>query len=638
DVHDKQWGKSIRNMKGSSGSEQLVMMELFLSNLMREENFEHLLKEFIPQLEELEGLAENVVLGLSLANSLALQEAKEDTFDNLLQQLDSSKDEAVLRVILKDEHGQALVTKLKSKNTTLQDRFSKALKVGVFGEMLNDNATADAATFIEIMQGVAELGVTEADLENNELKTSFNRICSAFLDLSTKVLAGCGDLDPIFASLDGDSAIFTLATDILESNAITEMKSVAAVWNMPSVTKMFTVATANPGSVPGMLVDLSQVVSLATAFFTLVKRTTMDPNESDTATSFSTWKQDTIQFTLSTNCEDLQAISNALHDFCGMMCNLDIQSIKLKLAQCHGVRQANVFLDASQQVVSNCMPGLLTGLAQNLEKNLLTDQSWFLEAAPAPKFLPETGDVPKDFWNKCIQEMSANKAKSMYDTLDTVVNTLKKAECSISIDMQAIHREVLFNQLRGDACLCMDALQSTAAVKDAESELVPAIKGAAGTLDASVGKLCTDMKELPEAELARVKAWISKNIMVPLTGPFLAKATEEVQRAAAIPDAYEALVASRNGAKIRSIFFSKHTHTATTANLEDFNSIAKNFESIICSAGSIDILLSSQLSKIKGYSAKLARIKAYSSTVHGLNLCLHRFAGKGRMEKSALLR
>eukprot|EP00913_Durusdinium_trenchii_P023663 g22230.t1 len=535
-------------MKGSSGSEQLVMMELFLSNLMREENFEHLLKEFIPQLEELEGLAENVVLGLSLANSLALQEAKEDTFDNLLQQLDSSKDEAVLRVILKDEHGQALVTKLKSKNTTLQDRFSKALKVGVFGEMLNDNATADAATFIEIMQGVAELGVTEADLENNELKTSFNRICSAFLDLSTKVLAGCGDLDPIFASLDGDSAIFTMATDILESNAITEMKSVAAVWNMPSVTKMFTVATANPGS-------------------------------------------------------------------------------------------ANVFLDASQQVVSNCVPGLLTGLAQNLEKNLLTDQSWFLEAAPAPKFLPETGDVPKDFWNKCIQEMSANKAKSMYDTLDTVVNTLKKAECSISIDMQAIHREVLFNQLRGDACLCMDALQSTAAVKDAESELVPAIKGAAGTLDASVGKLCTDMKELPEAELARVKAWISKNIMVPLTGPFLAKATEEVQRAAAaIPDAYEALVASRNGAKIRSIFFSKHTHTATTANLEDFNSIAKNFESIICSAGSIDILLSSQLSKIKGYSAKLARIKAYSSTVHGLNLCLHRFAGKGRMEKSALLR
>lgn len=260
DVHDKQWGKSIQNMKGSSGSEQLVMMELFLSNLMREENFEHLLKEFIPQLEELEGLAENVVLGLSLANSLALQEAKEDTFDNLLQQLDSSKDEAVHRVILKDEHGQALVTKLKSKNTTLQDRFSKALKVGVFGEMLNDNATADAATFIEIMQGVAELGVTEADLENNELKTSFNRICSAFLDLSTKVLAGCGDLDPIFASLDGDSAIFTMATDILESNAITEMKSVAAVWNMPSVTKMFTVATANPGSVPGMLVDLSQVV------------------------------------------------------------------------------------------------------------------------------------------------------------------------------------------------------------------------------------------------------------------------------------------------------------------------------------------------------------------------------------------
>ena len=64
----------------------------------------------------------------------------------------------------------------------------------------------------------------------------------------------------------------------------------------------------------------------------------------------------------------------------------------------------------------------------------------------------------------------------------------------------------------------------------------------------------------------------------------------------------------------------------------------KPLENTWACGASIDIGQQGQTATIKALASQLNKIKTYASTIGGLNLILHRFANKSKMEKTALLR
>ena len=84
--------------------------------------------------------------------------------------------------------------------------------------------------------------------------------------------------------------------------------------------------------------------------------------------------------------------------------------------------------------------------------------------------------------------------------------------------------------------------------------------------------------------------------------------------------------------------FNKDTHNCATHGLDEIVAISKLLDAIMNHCNSIGVMQAAHVTKIKTFHAKAARMKTYSSIVHGLNLCFHRFSQKGSRERSAMLR
>ena len=73
------------------------------------------------------------------------------------------------------------------------------------------------------------------------------------------------------------------------------------------------------------------------------------------------------------------------------------------------------------------------------------------------------------------------------------------------------------------------------------------------------------------------------------------------------------------------------------ARLEDMCASVKSLEYIWACGAPIDICQQGQAATIKALASQLNKVKSHASTIHGLNLILHRFAKKSKMEKTALV-
>ena len=104
------------------------------------------------------------------------------------------------------------------------------------------------------------------------------------------------------------------------------------------------------------------------------------------------------------------------------------------------------------------------------------------------------------------------------------------------------------------------------------------------------------------------------------------------------PEGIDVYTNTRNAQKLRGVAFAKATHEACVGCLEDMTAAVKSLENIWACGASIDICQQGQAATIKALVSQLNKVKSYASTIHGLNLILHRFASRTKMEKTALLR
>ena len=99
------------------------------------------------------------------------------------------------------------------------------------------------------------------------------------------------------------------------------------------------------------------------------------------------------------------------------------------------------------------------------------------------------------------------------------------------------------------------------------------------------------------------------------------------------PDALDSMLISKNSQKLRATVFEKSRHERCVGGLDDWWGILQFYEGL-----PVSNLTQIQCGKVKSLTAKLQLVRCYSSTVHGLNLLFHRYPGKNRVEKTALLR
>ena len=135
------------------------------------------------------------------------------------------------------------------------------------------------------------------------------------------------------------------------------------------------------------------------------------------------------------------------------------------------------------------------------------------------------------------------------------------------------------------------------------------------------------------------KNWVARNIVANIFGKSLALSGIPLQSALdAPPQGIESLIINKNHNKLRATLFNKDTHNAATHGLDEIVAIDKTLDAIMNHCNSCSLMSSLYLNKIKTFHAKVERMRVYSSIVHGLNMCFHRFPGKAKLERAALLR
>eukprot|EP00435_Cladocopium_sp_Y103_P064983 s157_g26.t1 len=370
-------------------------------------------------------------------------------------------------------------------------------------------------------------------------------------------------------------------------------------------------------------------VSLAKVFFELIRAT--DGNSQ----RYSAWSKNMVQFTLGSTHDVLTDISKALHSFCKFTSTLadDTMDRISKLG-----KAAAAVSKMTHQVMQTCVPGVLKGLGKILGKNLLRNQEFFAESSEGA-FFPDYSEENRSFFDKCLEFCTKSSAETMKDTLISMSSALQHANVQTSdFDPDTmIGRYYMEHELQALCLVCVDNLHIPDAADAAE---VVVFKTKIGTIEAALTGICNVLQQSEgQSWHAGAKVWLGKNVVATLMGTFLSAVHGLVQdRISAQPEGFESLLAARNSARLRQLVFSKEVHMAATSGLDEFSQISKHFDNVLTATNSIGLLNQSHVAKIKQFQVKTNRVKVYSSTVHGLNLCLHRFSGKGRKERSALLR
>lgn len=106
----------------------------------------------------------------------------------------------------------------------------------------------------------------------------------------------------------------------------------------------------------------------------------------------------------------------------------------------------------------------------------------------------------------------------------------------------------------------------------------------------------------------------------------------------AIPESYEKLVEQRSLGQIKAVLFSRRTHEAVTSQQDMASQGVDAMRLVVKSAG--HVMTGQVLGKFRSLEVALKSVRTYTTTVHGINILLHKLppAGKQNRERAAMLR
>ena len=125
----------------------------------------------------------------------------------------------------------------------------------------------------------------------------------------------------------------------------------------------------------------------------------------------------------------------------------------------------------------------------------------------------------------------------------------------------------------------------------------------------------------------------------PLIGELLMQMEKLTDAAVgAIPAGHENFLITRNIQRIKTHMFSESNHQLICGSVEIFGKCLQIFERLLADLAALKVLGATHCAKLKMIQRSVKTIRCYSTTMHGLNLILHRLPGKIPREKAAISR
>ena len=367
-------------------------------------------------------------------------------------------------------------------------------------------------------------------------------------------------------------------------------------------------------------------VQLASSLIAVMKCTGGEGHE------FAKWLTELPGVAGNATAQGLSQISNSLQVFCDLMKDHTSESIPSRLSLLG--REFAPLFQSAKDVVGVC-GDIVDGLQRLLEGQLLSGQAFFKEATGG-RFLPEPDQVDGgsgSFFAKSIT--FATDSSCAQEMKDTLVSMMKIVERNSEEEKTAIEEKYCKHMVQLMCCKAMDAI-----LKVPETGSTADVKVCLATVEQAVGHMAQSLEARAGTAWAPMaKTWASKHICAAVFGSLHSKMTRTIAIAIdSQPEGIDVYTNTRNAQKLRGVAFAKATHEACVGCLEDMTAAVKSLENIWACGASIDICQQGQAATIKALVSQLNKVKSYASTIHGLNLILHRFASRTKMEKTALLR
>jgi hypothetical protein len=229
DLEEDQFKKAVENITSFRGEDKnlISMIELLLVKVINSSEDLHVARSHFKETIDLlvaasSPMPEEVADNLKWLKMLADEDRGEyETFDELLEVLDSKSADPCLRAILKEKHGVAMVDILRESNKALQSRSVKAM------ELHNLRVKLSAETLLEVVAETAGLSVTDLDLELSAAAEDYKVICKQFVEACSLCLSSVKEgLLPILGDLGMSAHVCVVeAKTFFESSQIGQLES-----------------------------------------------------------------------------------------------------------------------------------------------------------------------------------------------------------------------------------------------------------------------------------------------------------------------------------------------------------------------------------------------------------------------------
>lgn len=231
DLEENQFKKAVENITSFRGEDKnlISMIELLLVKVINSSEDLHVARSHFKEISDLlvaaqssSPMPEEVADNLKWLKMLADEDRGEyETFDELLEVLDSKSADPCLRAILKEKHGVAMVDMLRESNKALQGRAVKAM------ELHNLRVKLSAETLLEVVAETAGLNVTDLDLELSAAAEDYKVICKQFVEACSLCLSSVKEgLLPLLGDLDMSAHVCVeKAMKFFESSQIGQLES-----------------------------------------------------------------------------------------------------------------------------------------------------------------------------------------------------------------------------------------------------------------------------------------------------------------------------------------------------------------------------------------------------------------------------
>lgn len=287
------------------------------------------------------------------------------------------------------------------------------------------------------------------------------------------------------------------------------------------------------------------------------------------------------------------------------------------------------------QMQSQMFPSLWT-VTQGVAKGMfLTCQPFFTSVAPndVVRFLPTPGSpgVTTAWWAQCSQRQLPHQHMEALQNLAAIVGQNDDYKTLLS-------RFAMQDFIHKVACFTFDMTEFAQAENHATEALCVELRKV-------VAPLQTMMEKRQQMEASGTLDDALKDIIRrylaahPLQSFF--RACEQVFLAAAraescIPASWMTLIENRQVAQIKSVLFARSTHDKVCGFLNPLVTFNEGLKLAVKASGAL--LGGTTLSQVKQHEKCVKVLREYGTTMHAMNLLLHRTQNKSARERSAQLR